>query len=243
MQDQPSLPPKPVSERYQPELTRLPQYTLGRRIARFGLRLLAYALIHLRGRLTVQGLENFPKEGPALIVLNHLGDADVVVIFSQLPTWQIDPLGAIDLHDDYPYIGIIGDLYGTIWLHRGRPDRRAIACALESLQRGRFVSIAPEGRESLAGGLEDGLNGAAFIALKADVPIVPISVTGTESKELYNFKQWGNRVPLTMNVGRPFRIEAEGDRHESLRRGTERIMRELAQLLPPEYRGRYREGQ
>jgi len=137
----------------------------------------------------------------------------------------------------------MGDLYGTIWLHRGRPDRRALACAFEALEKGRFVSIAPEGRESVAGGLEEGLNGAAFLALKADVPIIPIAVTGTEAPQIYNFKQWGKRAPVTMNVGKPFRLETGPDRHANLREGTERIMRELAHLLPPDYQGMYRESQ
>lgn len=191
-------------------------------------------------RLTTRGLENFPQRGPGLIVLNHLGDADIVVILSQLQTFNVDPLGASNLHDDYPWLGVLGDLYGTIWLHRGRPDRRAITCAMEAFQRSRFVSIAPEGRESLAGGLEEGLNGAAFLALKADVPVIPIAVTGTEDPRVYNFTRW-DRPPVTMTVGQPFRLEKCGDRHADLANGTGRIMRELARLLPPEYRGVYKE--
>lgn len=243
MQNRPSLPPKPVAERFQPELTRLPAYTFGRWLARRALRVAARVLVFLRTRLTVRGLENFPRRGPGLIVLNHLGDADIVVILSQLPTWKIDPLGASNLHDDYPWLGMVADLYGTIWLHRGRPDRRAISCALEALELGRFVSIAPEGRESVIGSLEEGLNGAAFLALKTNAPIIPITLTGTESPRIYNFKQWGKRAPVTMTVGQPFHLESGSDRHANLRKGTERIMRELARLLPPEYQGMYREDQ
>jgi 1-acyl-sn-glycerol-3-phosphate acyltransferase len=240
MQDQPSLPPKPVAEVWRPELTRLPEYTWRRRALRRVLWLAARLLVKSRVRLTTRGLENFPERGPGLIVLNHLGDADIVVILSQLRTFNVDPLGASNLHDDYPWLGFLGDLYGTIWLHRGRPDRRAIACALASFQRGRFVSIAPEGRESLAGGLEAGLNGAAFLALKADVPVIPIAVTGTEDPRVSNFLNW-SRPPLTMTVGQPFWLEKGGDRHTDLANGTEHIMRELARLLPLNYRGMYRD--
>ncbi|MBV6395374.1 MAG: hypothetical protein HFACDABA_00950 [Anaerolineales bacterium] len=240
MQNQPSLPPKPFAEKYQPELTRLPEYTLKRRMARWGLVVLSRLLIFARTRLTVRGLENFPTHGPGLIVLNHLGDADIAVILSQIPTRRVDILGASNLHDDLPWVGVLGDLYGVIWLHRGRPDRRALACALDALKLGRFVSIAPEGRESLLGGLEQGLDGAAFLALKADAPLIPITVTGTEHPRIGNFKLWGKRPSVSMTVGKPFRLEPGGDRHESLRRGTERIMRELANLLPLEYQGMYR---
>ncbi|MEW5938402.1 MAG: lysophospholipid acyltransferase family protein [Chloroflexota bacterium] len=198
------------------------------------------AVVFVRARLTIRGLENFPKSGPGLIVFNHLGDADAAVILSHLYTLRVDPLGASNLYDDHPWIRVMGEAYGTIWLHRGHPDRRALTCALESLKRGRFVIIAPEGRESLAGGLEEGLDGAAFLALKAGVPIIPITVTHTENKRMSEDLRHLRRTPVAMTVGTPFRLETTGERHADLRSGTERIMRELARLLPSEYQGMYR---
>jgi 1-acyl-sn-glycerol-3-phosphate acyltransferase len=242
MQNPPSLPPKPVAEVLRPELTRLPEYTLWRRLSRLGLWLLAKLVVAVRLNVKASGLENFPAHGPALIVLNHLGDADIVVILSQLSTLEVDPLGASDLYD-HKWVGPVAELYGVIWLHRGHPDRRALTCALESLQRGRFISIAPEGRESVAGGLEQGLDGAAFLALRADVPIVPIAMTGTENNRIFSPPSANRRtrMPVTMTVGRPFRLAKSGDRHADLRNGTDQIMRELARLLPPEYQGMYRD--
>lgn len=240
MQNPPSLPPKPVSEVWRPELTRLPEYTFGRRLARYFLLILGRLIVATRLKLTVRGLENFPAHGPALVVLNHLGDADIIVILSRLRTLEVDPLGASNLYDILA-LRIVAEMYGVIWLHRGRPDRRALSCALESLQRGRFVTIAPEGRESLAGGLEQGLDGAAFLALRADVPIVPIAMTGTENVRVYPaLKRWP-RLPVSMTVGQPFRLAKSGDRHTDLKNGTDEIMRQLARLLPPEYQGVYRD--
>ncbi len=239
MQNPPSLPPKPVSEVWRPELTRLPDYSWRRKLARRALQWLERLLVATRLKLTVRGLENFPAQGPALIVLNHLGDADIVVILSQLRTQEIDPLAASNLYD-IPALRFVAEAYGVIWLHRGRPDRRALSCALESLQCGRFVTIAPEGRESVVGGLEQGLDGAAFLALRADVSIVPIALTGTENPRIYNFKLWGKRPPVTMTVGQPFRLARSEDRHANLKNGTDQIMRQLAGLLPMEYRGAYR---
>lgn len=240
MQNPSSLPPKPFAEKFRPELTRVPAYHWRRSLARWLLRALMRFLVAARTTLTVRGLDNFPPSGPALIVLNHLGDADIVVILSQINTLAVDPLAASNLYD-IAALRLVAEPYGVIWLHRGRPDRRALSCALESLKRGRFVSIAPEGRESLIGGLEEGLHGAAFLALRADVPIIPIAVTGTENPRLYDFTKWGRRVPVTMTVGRPFRLSRSGDRHADLENGTDQIMRELARLLPPEYRGVYRD--
>jgi 1-acyl-sn-glycerol-3-phosphate acyltransferase len=242
MQNPPSPPPKPVAEVFRPELTRLPKYHIGRRLARCALRLLQRFLVATRLKLSVRGLENFPAHGPALIVLNHLGDADIVVILSQLRTLVIDPLAASNLYD-IPALRLAAEMYGVIWLHRGHPDRRALNCALESLRRGRFVTIAPEGRESLVGGLEHGLDGAAFLALRADVPILPIAITGTENPRIYQGLVCWPRLPVSLTIGRPFRIAKSGDRRSNLVNGTDQIMRSLAQLLPPEYQGVYRQDE
>jgi 1-acyl-sn-glycerol-3-phosphate acyltransferase len=199
-------------------------------------------LVATRLKLTVTGLENFPARGPALIVLNHLGDADIVVILSQLRTLEIDPLAASNLYD-IPGLGLVVEMYGVIWIHRGHPDRRALNCALESLRLGRFVAIAPEGRESVAGGLEQGLDGAAFLALRAGVPILPIAIAGTENPRIYRGLVCRPRVPVSLTVGKPFQITKTGDRRSDLKNGTEQIMRSIASLLPPEYQGAYRQDQ
>lgn len=241
MQPSSPLPPKPFAKIVRPHLTRLPEYTLWRRVFRLFMWVIFRLITTLGLKLKIVGLKNFPSRGPALIVLNHLGDTDIVLILSHLPTLSVDPLAASDLFD-LGWQGSMIEQYGAIFLHRGHPDRRAMTCALESLTRGRYVSIAPEGRESLNEGLEEGLSGAAFLALKADVPIIPIAVTGTENKRVFpNLKKW-KRTPVSLTVGQPFRILHTGDRRADLKNGTERIMRELAKLLPAEYQGIYREG-
>ena len=80
MLDQPSSPPKPVSDIWRPELIGLPRLTLARRAFRVFLRGLTKLLTFLLLRAEVSGLENFPRYGPALIVFNHLGDADAVLM-------------------------------------------------------------------------------------------------------------------------------------------------------------------
>lgn len=236
MPQRPSLPPKPVSEIWRPELVRLPPRTLGRRLFRRCARWIVRLIVSLWLRPQVSGLENLPSQGPALIVINHLGDVDGLVIFSLLPPIEFDALAKIELRN-IRFVGWFLETYGVIWVHRGRPDRRAISAALEGLRRGGFVALAPEGRESLTGALEQGTAGAAFLALKADAPIVPIVITGTQNERFFAALKRLRRIPVTVTVGKPFRLEAAGDRRAALRRGTDRIMQRLAQLLPPEYRG------
>jgi len=241
MLNQPSSPPKPVTDVWQPDLVALPRLTFARRLFRLFGRGLTKFVTFFTMRPTVSGLENFPKHEPALIVINHLGDADVVLLAASIPT-TIDGMGKIELNDDW-FVGPIFRAYGIIWVHRGRPDRKALRAALDGLAKGRMVALAPEGRQSVIGGLEDGNQGAAFLALKSGSPILPIAMTGTENENVYGHLKRFKRARVTLSVGKPFRLQEQADRQEMLREGTRQIMKSLADLLPESYRGNYKVNQ
>jgi 1-acyl-sn-glycerol-3-phosphate acyltransferase len=189
-------------------------------------------------KIDSEGLERIPKNGPLLIVINHLGHADTPTIMSSLP-FMPDALGGIELHD-VPILGILMDWYGIIWLHRGRADKRALRAALDGLSQGRVLIIAPEGRYSLTGALEQGTTGAAFLAMKSGAPILPIALVGTENSRVFGYLKRFKRAPVQLRVGEMFKLEnQESARHEALSQGTEQIMEALANLLPEQYRGEY----
>lgn len=238
MQNQPSSPPKPITDIWKPELVALPRLTLARRIFRQWMRLLMKFLIFTLTRPSVSGMENFPKKGPALVVINHLGDADAILVGAYTPV-MFDGMGKIELNEHW-LAGPLMRGYGVIWVHRGQPDRRAIRAALDGLAEGRIVGIAPEGRQSLTGGLEDGNEGAAFLALKSGAPIVPVAMTGTENGNIFGHVKRFKRAPVTLVVGKPFFLREQADRREMMRQGTRQIMQSLADLLPESYRGNYK---
>ena len=241
MQNQPSLPPKPITDVWRPDLVALPRLTFARRALRVFTRVAAKLLAFFTMSATVTGLENSPKHGPALIVINHLGDADAVLVMATLPI-TIEGMGKIELNDHW-FVGPVFRSYGVIWVHRGRPDRKALRAALDGLAEGRMVALAPEGRQSLIGGLEDGNEGAAFLALKSGAPIVPIALTGTGNQNIYSHMKRLKRAPVTLSVGKPFVLFPKGkqiNRQEMMRDGTRQIMESLAVLLPEAYRGKYK---
>jgi 1-acyl-sn-glycerol-3-phosphate acyltransferase len=246
--------------------TRLPRLSVWRRLGRFLLRGLAWLLIRLFTRPRVNGLEHFPRQGPALIVTNHLGGADAVLgmVFLPLPA---DALAKIGLYAQFPLLGWLMEWYGVIWVHPGQPDRQALRVALQALEQGRLVAIAPEGRESLTGALEEGTGGAAYLAIKADVPLVPVTYTCTEDWRVFGNMKRLRRTDVSLTVGPVFRLPTisdptltskrrtlsppspgrrnareRGEWKEAIRQGTQTIMRHLARQLPPEYRGVYTAG-
>ncbi len=240
MPDKPSAPPKPVSDVWRPELVRLPQMTFTRR----AFRVFAHGLVKLVAKIflniSTHGMENFPQKGPALIVINHIGDSDLPALISSLPVTP-DALGKIELYG-LPILGKLLDWYGVIWLHRGQADIRAVRAALEGLTEGRMIVIAPEGRYSVTGALEEGSGGAAFLSYKSGAPILPIVITGTENENVYGHMKKFRRARVHVTVGKMFGLTGQAEsRQEAVALGTHQIMQALADLLPENYRGAYSE--
>lgn len=228
---------KPRTTRIRPELTRLPELTRGRKFFRKVVNWLLLVIVKLAVRLSIQGIENIPEQGPVLMVSNHLGDADVLIGFAVTPR-PVDALAKVELYD-LPILGWLMEQYGVIWIHRGQPDRRALRAALDGLQSNRVIGIAPEGRESLTGSLEEGTGGAAYLALKSGAPILPVTFTGTQNQIIYNNLKRLRRTPVTVMVGKPFSLSRANHWKEAIQQTTEIIMHALASQLPDEYQGVY----
>jgi 1-acyl-sn-glycerol-3-phosphate acyltransferase len=231
---------KPRSDIIQPEITRLPELTVWRRSLRKILRIVLKFLVWLFIRPEVHGLENVPRQGPLIMVSNHLGDADALLGLAYTPR-SVDILTKADLYY-LPVLGKVFDAFGVIWVHRGQPDRRALRAALTGLQQGRAVGIAPEGRESLTGSLEEGTGGAAYLAYKSKAPILPVTMTRTENWRIIGNVKRLIRTPVTLTIGPVFYLEDYPERRLAIQEGTLKIMQALARQLPPEYQGVFQTG-
>ena len=197
-------------------------------------RVLLRALTHYE----VEGEENLPSAGPLLLVFNHLAWWDAPVAMATLP-WRMRAMALKDLQR-VPLTGQLLGLSDPIWVDRGRYDRDALRQALAALADGQVLGIAPEGRMSVTGALERGRTGPVFIARKADVPILPVGLTGTE-KALGEWRRL-RRPHIRVTIGRVFRLPDRGEystRKEWRQADADFIMERLAELLPPEYRGVY----
>jgi len=195
--------------------------------------------VRLLCRVSVQGRQHIPARGPFLAVSNHLSSVDPPLIVGLTPARRkLIGMAASDHRQDF-FIGWLMDRAGVVWVRRGEPDRRALRQALDVLAAGRPFGVAPEGTRSRTGALIEGKTGAAFLALKARAPILPIAVAGTE-KVFPSLKRL-RRASVQVRFAPAFQLPPQGDRLRSEHIGycTDLIMTRLASLLPETYRGVY----
>nr|HID13605.1 1-acyl-sn-glycerol-3-phosphate acyltransferase [Anaerolineae bacterium] len=183
------------------------------------------------------GLENIPAEPPYILVTNHLAvfDAPLILTVCPHPTHAF----AAAKHKRNPLYAPLLAMAGSIWVRRGEVDRGALREALDVLKRREVLGMAPEGTRARGTyALQKGKTGAAYLATRADVPIVPVGLTGTEQikRNLPRLR----RTHVRVVVGKPFRLPESGRvRGQKLHEYTDLIMRRIAELLPEEYRGVY----
>ncbi|MGB4581458.1 MAG: lysophospholipid acyltransferase family protein [Coriobacteriia bacterium] len=130
-------------------------------------------------RTRVDGAEHIP-EGGALLAGNHVSYLDPMLMWIVSPR-PVHFMAKRELWDSKVLAWLLPRLWGFP-VKRGEPDRTAITTATELLKSGELVGVFPEGGRSEDGGeaLREAQGGAAFIALRADAPIVPVAFVGTE---------------------------------------------------------------
>ncbi|HVW77525.1 MAG TPA: lysophospholipid acyltransferase family protein [Alloacidobacterium sp.] len=152
--------------------------------------------------VTLLGAENLRKHKVAVYACNHLSYMDTPVIFSNLP-FQFRIVARHDLWK-LPFIGWHLNRSGQIPVNVDNP-RASIASlsgAVRTLKSGMPLFIFPEGGRSRSGHPSAFLNGPAFMAIRAQVPMVPMALIGTHELLPIHTGQF-YPVPITLAVGEP----------------------------------------
>lgn len=200
-------------------------------------RVIASILFRLLTRWQVKGRENVPSHGPLLVVANHLSLADVPLLGVSFDR-RLVFMAKVNLFR-YPLISYLVRLFGSIPVHRGKPDREALRRAVRLLADGQALAMFPEGTRGRTGQLHRAFPGSALIASHSGATILPVGISGTER---ISRLAWRLRRPqITVNIGSPLRLPpTQGKLTKSeLAARTELIMGRIAELLPTEYRGSY----
>ncbi len=198
----------------------------------FLLRRLFRGLLWLSGGYRFEGIEHMPRQGPVLVVANHLNNLDPLLIQAALPR-PLAWLAKIELFR-VPGLAQFIRYFWTIPIDRGAADRQAMKAALDWLAAGQVLAIFPEGTRSRTAAEQPGHLGVGLLAVRSGAPVLPVAVIGSERP----WRLWP-RPTLIVRVGRPVQIERPAGGRADYQAITDQIMVEIARLVPPAYRGVY----
>jgi len=200
--------------------------------------LLFKVITNLICRMDGAELDRVPRQGPLIIVTNHINILDIPVIYAGLQPRRLHGLVAAERWKN-PIFGYFLDACGTIPLRRGEPDLAALRRAMGYLDEGHQVIIMPEGTRSGDGRLQVGLPGVVLLAQYNRIPIQPVVFFGAEryKENLARLK----RTDFHIRVGKRFCLESQEGKitRQERQQAADEIMYQLAALLPEKYRGVY----
>lgn len=210
------------------KITRYPQ----RPFMRTFMRLLGRLLLPLLARVEIEGLDRFPRKGPLIVVGNHTGAMEVVLLTIYAPR-VIEYLGSVDIPHE-GFVSVFIYLYDFIPVFRGNASRESLEAGLEVLRQDAVLGLFPEG-----GIWEPAIRraqaGVAWLSYRGQATVLPIGFGSTRGAlgELFRLK----RPKLTMRVGDPLppvQVTKGTPRKQQLQAAADRIVDGIWALVPPE---------
>ncbi|MGH3314233.1 MAG: lysophospholipid acyltransferase family protein [Streptomyces sp.] len=199
-------------------------------------------LLRLYFRPRIEGLENVPEEGAAIVAGNHLSVSDHFLMPAIVPR-RITFLAKAEY---FTGPGLKGRLTAAFFRSVGQipvdrsgkgAGQAAIDEGLGVLRKEELLGIYPEGTRSHDGRLYKGRVGVAAMALQAGVPVIPCAMVGT-----FELQPPGRKMPrfgrVTIRFGDPLdfsRYAGLERERTALRAVTDEIIHEILQLSGQEY--------
>lgn len=147
-------------------------------------------------RMRYLGRENIPKDSPVIYASNHRTNADPPVVGSGARGRCVFMAKEELFQGNILFKWLIQAL-GAFPVSRGKGDSGTLDTAVEKLNKGRSLTIFPEGTRSKDGKVHRGHSGAAVIAVRANKPIIPVGIVFGEKLKF--------RTPVTVKYGKPIR--------------------------------------
>jgi len=216
-----------------------PRYQTRRAFLRGGIRFLARLLLNYQ----IEGKENLPEGGPLLIVGNHFSFIDTICPI-QVTDYPLEFINDAEMPMAPGIVKFLPSAWGTLKIMQGRPNLEAIRAAETILDQNGILAIFPEGHVHEPP-LGKPLPGAAFLALRLGVPILPIS---SYSEDNWNIPgtllKKGRRTKVITRIGKPFGpLAAKNTDHvpsrDDVKHAGLEIMEQIASVLPESARGPY----
>jgi 1-acyl-sn-glycerol-3-phosphate acyltransferase len=208
----------------------------------WALKLVLTPILRFLFRVRVEGLENVPREGGAILASNHVSFCDSIFLPLVLRR-RITFVAKAEYFDD-PKTAWFFRAIGQIPIRRegGSASQRALDSAREVLDSGELFGIYPEGTRSPDGRLYKGHTGVARLALQCKVPICAVAMIGTREAQPIGQVKPNFFTPITIRISKPMTFERFFERADDplvLRSITDEVMFELRELSGQEYVNSY----
>ncbi len=218
---------------------RYPRHQFRRGVLRGGINLLAKILVDYE----VHGTENLPRRGPLLIVGNHFHFLDSIGPIHSTK-YPLELIGDAEMPNAPMSMKLFPRIWDTLRIMQGTPNLAAMRAAEAVLSQDGILGIFPEGHVHKPP-LGTPLPGAAFMALRLGVPILPL---GTFSEDDWNIfdtlRKKHRKARVVTRIGEPFGPLAIGEPGKlpgrvEVKAAGQAIMEKIAALLPTSARGPY----
>jgi 1-acyl-sn-glycerol-3-phosphate acyltransferase len=208
----------------------------------WALKLVLTPILRFLFRIRVEGLENVPKDGRAILASNHVSFCDSVFLPLVLRR-RVTFVAKAEYFDD-PKTSWLFRALGQIPIRRegGSASQRALESAREVLERGELFGIYPEGTRSPDGRLYKGHTGVARLALQTKAPILAVAMVGTREAQPIGQVKPNFFMPITIRFSKPLDFARYADRADDptvLRSITDEVMFELRELSGQQYVNTY----
>src|SRR3954447_3855614 len=206
------------------------------------LKALLTPILRFAYRVRVEGAEQLPRTGPAILASNHLSFSDSIFLPLVLRR-RVTFVAKAEYFEDKKTAWFFRAV-GQIPIKRGggSASQRALDSAMEVLQGGGLFGIYPEGTRSPDGKLYKGHTGVARLALKSGAPVIAVAMVGTREAQPIGQVKPNFFWPIGVRFSKPMHFDRYADRADdprALRQITDEIMFELRALSGQEYVDRY----
>jgi 1-acyl-sn-glycerol-3-phosphate acyltransferase len=169
---------------------------------------------------------------------NHLHFFDPPLVLAAMPYREVTVLAAEKWAETWPISWFLKSI-GAIFVHRGEVDREALNKCLAVFEEDGILGLAPEGTRSRSGTMQRAKPGIAYLATKADVPILPLGISG--QNQIYAEWKRLRRPRIVVRYGQLLKLQPVHGRHkvEQLQARTDEVMQRIAALVNEDLRGVY----
>jgi 1-acyl-sn-glycerol-3-phosphate acyltransferase len=182
-------------------------------------------------RLDIEGRDHLPTSGAYVLAPVHRSYVDTPIV-ACVSSRRIRFMGKQEIWK-YPRLGWLVSILGAFPVNRGTADREALSNCIAVLDAGEPLVLFPEGERKDGPRIHPLFDGAAFVAARAGVPIIPIGIGGS-ARVMPRHAKMIRPKKVHMVIGEPIVVEV-GESGRAPRRAiseaSERLSIELQRLF------------